>query len=72
MARALSQHDRDTYRDEFAGRAMEGIITAIVANAGIRGIKLPSGLPEEVMLRIARRAYDMADVMLRIRDLNAD
>ncbi len=54
-------------RDELAARAMQAIVGASVQFMG--DVSIYVTLEEEKLVAVARKAYDVADVMLRIRDL---
>ncbi len=56
----LTDHERSTWRDELSARAMQ---TLLAANSGRDAY--PTDMTVEA---IARVSYELADMMLRIRD----
>ncbi len=56
----LTDHERSTWRDELSARAMQ---TLLAVNAG------RDAYPTEMTLEaIARVSYELADMMLRVRE----
>ena len=60
------EHGWSVLRDEFAARTMQEIVAALVKSDGARNFDTGTLTKDRISV-IARKSYEMADVMLRVR-----